>query len=1378
LQEALRSSVEVVIFAGMRVIERFPALSYLVDRFLLGIALESAPLTRKELELVCFRNGLLNGCSQVRTVASEIIYGLSNIVEMAVVGEHVETDAALWISQYSETEKVNLLITELWRDKELRKESIDLIVKEYLSDPSEFIRSLSTRGLIFALLMFISDLEYIQTIFQQLFALYNRSLPVSAIIEVQETPSSKKTISKVKPEIEAKLKAKQPKKSLDELDTRWFIRAAVIQFCALITAHPEFDRDSIIFSALQFLLETGSIDPKPEIRSSAVNAAKGIVEFFGSVHLSSFMNYLEEVLARKPSKHENLTDFDNRYGGTVVLLGTLAQHLDETSSTLTKVLDLLLEALLIPSESVQKAVSNCLTPLASLLKHSEYCEKLVETLIKRMISGSSYGERRGAAYGLGAVVKGVGLSALKRFGVIAKLKECCSRGDISARQGALFGFECLADKLGILFEPYVVIIVDSLLISFSHSSDHVREAAQLATQAIMSKLSPYGVRQLLSPIIVIVKQEASWKSRQEGIKMLSVIIHCAPKQSSANLPEIVGLLVEKSSSDPHPKVKESAKAALQDISSVIKNPEIAGLSSVLLLALADPANRTKEALEALLVCEFMHSMDGPSLALLFPILARALRERGADLKRKASAITGNIISMVTDTTTLIPFIQTVIPGLKDCLIDPIPDVRASGAKALGNLYHGIDQPELNLKDMMTWLLETMKSERSSVERSGAAQGLAEICGLSQDTRRKDSLIKWVEGLRKESSAAREGMMWFFTFLPSTMKEQFSVYLDRCLPLVLFGFSDESESVREVALRAGKAIISVLGIKYCNELASLLITGVFDGDWRVRFNSLQLLGELVFLVGEVKAGMSVLDEGDEDEEGENPGSSKIIFRIRERLGKSLTDEVVSAIYIIRSDVAVAVRQHALLIWKSIISSTPRTLVEVMPTLINLLVSKLCSEEEDLRVIIGRSIGELVSKLGDKVLPIIIQPFQSGLSNPSESTRLGICTGLTEVLNACSKKQIEDYIETIITVVMAALCDDSEEVTQQGARAFMILLKMVGPIAIGEIVPALLKCLKDSSTRTNENDELLSSKALRGLKEIVSLKPREMLDHLFPMLLVSPLTTVSATALTSVIEVSGYCIHYHFHSLVPIIVHELYSSENKLESVSQNKEKLELEMMRMESLKSLARSVVSVTETVGVHQLVLEIGKQIEHDTSLKRRKWGCFIAEMFFTYNKVASYDEYLPLLLKFLLGRITDTDNATLISLKDAVQALAVNVSSEKLLPHIEFLKNCLMSNVSSARHRTGFLNSDLISETGELVLPYFTLPKSLDAFYSMFLFGLTNGSSQVRESAADMIGQLAKLAHNDVLKPTIIKTIGPLIRVIGERHPSNIKAAILTVKL
>ena len=59
-----------------------------------------------------------------------------------------------------------------------------------------------------------------------------------------------------------------------------------------------------------------------------------------------------------------------------------------------------------------------------------------------------------------------------------RLKEAAAEGSVSARQGGLMAFECLSERLGLLFEPYVITLIPVLIKSFSHASDLVRDAAQ------------------------------------------------------------------------------------------------------------------------------------------------------------------------------------------------------------------------------------------------------------------------------------------------------------------------------------------------------------------------------------------------------------------------------------------------------------------------------------------------------------------------------------------------------------------------------------------------------------------------------------------------------------------------------------------------------------------------------------------------------------------------------------------------------------------------------------------------------------------------------------------------------------------------------------
>lgn len=57
-----------------------------------------------------------------------------------------------------------------------------------------------------------------------------------------------------------------------------------------------------------------------------------------------------------------------------------------------------------------------------------------------------------------------------------------------------------------------------------------------------------------------------------------------------------------------------------------------------------------------------------------------------------------------------------------------------------------------------------------------------------------------------------------------------------------------------------------------------------------------------------------------------------------------------------------------------TNTPKTLREILPTLFNLLLSFLASESYDKRQVAARTLGDLVRKLGERVLPEIIPILQ--------------------------------------------------------------------------------------------------------------------------------------------------------------------------------------------------------------------------------------------------------------------------------------------------------------------------------------------------------------------------------------------------------------------
>ena len=117
-----------------------------------------------------------------------------------------------------------------------------------------------------------------------------------------------------------------------------------------------------------------------------------------------------------------------------------------------------------------------------------------------------------------------------------------------------------------------------------------------------------------------------------------------------------------------------------------------------------------------------------------------------------------------------PYVPLLMPELKAALIDPLPEVRATAAKALGSLLKGMGQQYF--EDVLPWLLETLKSEGSSVERSGAAQGLAEVLAVLGPAHVEALLPDILAGTKSKSPFVREGHLTLFKFLPLAIPETF------------------------------------------------------------------------------------------------------------------------------------------------------------------------------------------------------------------------------------------------------------------------------------------------------------------------------------------------------------------------------------------------------------------------------------------------------------------------------------------------------------------------------------------------------------------------------------------------------------------------------
>ncbi|KAG1762385.1 armadillo-type protein [Suillus occidentalis] len=723
----------------------------------------------------------------------------------------------------------------------------------------------------------------------------------------------------------------------------------------------------------------------------------------------------------------------------VILFGRVARHLDASDTRIPSIVDRLVEALKTPAEQVQIAVSDCLVPLVKLMGPG--VRKLVDHLFEELFDGPKYASRRGAAYGLAGTIKGLGVGAMKEYDIINRLRTAAEdKKRFETRQGAMFAFETLSNTLGSTIRALYHIYPPHF-------------AAQDAARVIMGNMSGYGVK-LILPSLLSGLDEKQWRSK---------------------------------------RVKTAANKSLKQFGEVINNPEIQALVPTLLKALVDPA-KTTNALSALLKTSFMHYIDHSSLALVIPIIERGLRERGTEGKKRAAQIVGNLASL-TDSKDFVPYLSSLLPLVHLVLVDPVPEARATAAKALGTLVERLG--EAHFPDVVPGLLRTLKTDTSGVDRQGAAQGLSEVLsGLGME-RLEGLLPDIIANAQSPRSTVREGFMSLLVYLPATFGARFQPHLPKIISPILSGLSDTEEYVREAAMRAGRMIVTNYSTKAIDLLLPELEQGMFDAGWRIRQSSITLVGELLFKVSGI-SGKAEVDEEEEVAEVAVVESSR--RALTDVLGEERRNRILSALYLARQDAVNVVR--------TCVYNTPRTVREILPELL------YSSEEFEQQETATRTTAELSRKSGEKVLGEIFSILHTKSHSPDIRTREGVCLMLCDVMESTSDAQRDGHENEIINMVRTSLVDDDASVRSAAAKAFDALQEHLGARAIDQTIPTLLEALRQPGAS--------SDTALQALREVMSVRASTVFPVLIPTLIATPMTVFNARALASLVTVAGHAL----------------------------------------------------------------------------------------------------------------------------------------------------------------------------------------------------------------------------------------------------------------
>lgn len=580
---------------------------------------------------------------------------------------------------------------------------------------------------------------------------------------------------------------------------------------------------------------------------------------------------------------------------------------------------------------------------------------------------------------------------------------------------------------------------------------------------------------------------------------------------------------------------------------------------------------------------------------------------------------------------------------------------------------------------------------------------------------------------------KEGYLGLFVYLPVAMGSAFEPYIIEVLSSLLRGIADDNAAVRDTAFKAAQVLVKTFGASHMAMLLPPLEDGVFDVDWKIRHASVQLMGQLIEQI--LRAHRI-------------PTNSAELMQC-EVLPKEWRAHMLASLYIVRSDENGVVKQACSQVWKAVVQNTPRTLKELLPALMKRLIANLASENREKQRVAARCVGDLVGKLGERVMPELMPIFMNTLSTGDAHVREGVCIGLAELINATTKQLLQEYLGDLIPAIRQAIIDDEESVRNNASLVVALLHQAVGPRATTDVVTWVLAQLQEGEV------EVHGHLFINGLEQLMAKQPGAVLPIVLARLTTAPdegWTKTQIQGLSSLAVVpDGHIVHQNLSHVLPVMIDVASDPDSDPD-------------LQQVCIDSAAR-VMERVEQVGLNLLVSELIGAVKDPNSSARRAVGARLFETFFENTQldvVPILPQVLPAILPVALADEGDEALATGVR---ALNCIVKKCKKEELAPYLSDVRDTVLRLVVDPVTKK--------EEIGKL-LPGLCKQNGLEPLYPIYQHGLMFGSADARELAAKGLGELVTHTTEQALKPYVVKITGPLIRIVGDRFPGTVKKAIV----
>lgn len=305
-------------------------------------------------------------------------------------------------------------------------------------------------------------------------------------------------------------------------------------------------------------------------------------------------------------------------------------------------------------------------------------------LFESLRSAPTAPDAKAAADKLAQEISKQGFSSFHHGNVIETMhKFATNKTSGYERESAAMAFQSFAAVLGPPVAPVLLSSLPTLFDLYMDKGEVVRQAAAGATKAILKLFPPESTRLVFKTLEGVI-ENGKWRAKAGALDAMRTFVSGAEGAVATELAAILPP-VTAAMHDTKNEVTSAAVKCATALCTTLANADLAPHIPILVKCMSDPTS-VPLCIKSLSNTTFVAEVTAPALAVLVPLLTRALNDRSMEVQRRTVVVIDNLVKLVRDPVVAATYLGPLVIGVNKIAEGAaFPEVRAFAEGALNTL---------------------------------------------------------------------------------------------------------------------------------------------------------------------------------------------------------------------------------------------------------------------------------------------------------------------------------------------------------------------------------------------------------------------------------------------------------------------------------------------------------------------------------------------------------------------------------------------------------------------------------------------------------------------------------------------------------------------